>query len=177
MEVKNQTELGKQAKTFMNEGKLVPDSLIFGMIGKAMDKPDCKGVMFDGFPRSLEQAKELDKMLKLKKRKLASVLYLDVPDNLLVERGTGRRIHTASGRTYHLKYKPPKREGLDDITGEPLIHRDDDKEETIKNRLKVFHENNKAVLDHYDSQNITHKIKADQEIGRASCRERVSSPV
>lgn len=148
----------------MNAGKLVPNELIFGMISKTMEKPECKRIMFDGFPRTLEQAKKLDEMLNSKGKKLTAVIYLDVPDEELVKRGTARWIHSASGRTYNTIFSPPKVPGKDDVTGEPLIQRDDDKEATIKNRLKVFHENNSDVLSHYDAKKVLHKLKGDGKI-------------
>eukprot|EP00826_Nyctotherus_ovalis_P056357 TRINITY_DN758_c0_g1_i10.p1 TRINITY_DN758_c0_g1~~TRINITY_DN758_c0_g1_i10.p1 ORF type:complete len:165 (+),score=63.17 TRINITY_DN758_c0_g1_i10:380-874(+) len=148
----------------MNAGKLVPNELIFGMISKTMEKPECKRIMFDGFPRSLEQAQKLDEMLTTKGKKLTAVIYLDVPDEELVKRGTGRWIHQPSGRTYHLVFKPPKDAGKDDVTGEPLIQREDDKEATIRSRLKVFHDNNSAVLAYYDAKKALYKVKGDSKI-------------
>lgn len=148
----------------MNSGKLVPDDLILEIIGKTLAKPECSKVMFDGFPRSLDQAKKLDEMLKSKNQKLVAVLYLNVPDEILVERGVGRRIHQPSGRVYHVKFNPPKVEGKDDVTGEALIQRDDDKEETIKKRLDTFHTNNEPVIKHYEELKIVHNIKGDSKI-------------
>ena len=163
-QVKNKTELGLKAKEFMNAGKLVPNELVIDMISETVAKPECKRIMFDGFPRSLEQAQKLDEMLEGKERKLTAVIYLEVPDEDLVKRGTGRWLHQPSGRTYHLIFNPPKVEGRDDLTGEPLTQREDDKEATIRSRLKIFHENNSAMLDHYDKKKVLHKIKADGKI-------------
>jgi len=163
-QVKNGTELGLKAKEYMNAGKLVPNELVIDMISETVGKPECKRIMFDGFPRSLEQAQKLDEMLEGKGKKLTAVIYLEVPDEELVKRGTGRWIHQASGRTYHLIFNPPKAEGKDDVTGEPLIQREDDKEETIRNRLKIFHENNNAMLDHYDKKKVLHKVKGEGKI-------------
>jgi len=95
-----------------------------------------------------------------------SVIYLDVPDEELVERGTGRRVHPSSGRTYHMRFRPPKTEGRDDLTGEPLVHRDDDKEEVIKKRLLTFHENNGPMLQHYEKLNIVWKIKGNESMDK-----------
>ena len=103
-------------------------------------------------------------MLKEKGKQIVAVIYLDIPDGVLVERGTGRRIHPASGRSYHIKNKPPKVPDKDDITGEPLIQRDDDKEETIKKRLKTFHDNNEPIIKTYEDLKLVHKIKADEPI-------------
>lgn len=150
----------------MDEGKLVPDQLIFGMIDKTISKPGCGKIMFDGFPRTLEQAQELDEMLRKKGKKLVALIYLDVPDEHLIERGTGRRIHLPSGRSYHIKFNPPKVEGKDDATGEDLVQRDDDKEETIRKRLDTFHANNDKIIEHYEKQNVVFKIVANDEIGK-----------
>ncbi len=103
-------------------------------------------------------------MLKSKGQKLVSVIYLEVQDNALVERGTGRRIHVASGRSYHIRFKPPKVPDKDDVTGEPLVQRDDDKEETIRHRLTTFHKNNEPIIKYYDEQKIVHTIKGDAAI-------------
>jgi len=97
---------------------------------------------------------------------MAAVIYLEVPEEELLKRGTGRRIHPASGRSYHMMFKPPKNEGKDDVTGEPLIQRDDDKEETIKARLLSFHKNNKEIIDFYEEQKVVHKIQGNDAIGK-----------
>jgi len=175
------TDLGKQAKELMREGKLVPDDLIFEIIDKTISKPECNRIMFDGFPRTLEQAKQLDEMLKNKQKKLVALIYLNVPDSELIERGTGRRIHVSSRRSYHIKFKPPKVEGKDDITGEDLIQRDDDKEETIKKRLEIFHANNDKILDYYENQKLVFRIEANDDIDKVWTRveevlERVLTP-
>ena len=186
----------------MNEGNidenLVPDDFTSEIIGKAIDENKDKKIMFDGFPRNEEQAKKLDEMLAAKGKQILAVIYLEVPDERLVDRATGRRIHQASGRSYHITNKPPKEEGIDDVTGEPLIQREDDKEETVKKRLETFHANNKKILGYYEPKGILKKVNSDRDIneikaevigllksaiptkkqiGRASCRERVSSPV
>lgn len=163
-EVKNKTPIGLKAKEFMDSGKLVPEDVIFEIIGKTLAKPECQRVMFDGFPRTLDQAKKLGELLKQKNQKLVAVIYLDVPDSELVERGTGRRIHPASGRSYHIKVKPPKVPDKDDITGEPLIQRDDDKAEVIMKRLETFHANNGPIISYYEEQKIVHKIKGNEKI-------------
>ncbi len=163
-EIKNDTPLGKEAKGYMNLGKLVPDKLVFEIIENALKKPECRKVMFDGFPRNEEQAKKLDETLEKLGKKLAAVVYLDVKDQDLIERSTGRRIHQASGRTYHIKFKKPKVDGKDDVTGEPLIQRDDDKEEVIKKRLVTFHECTKAVLKHYEEKKLVYKIDGNRSI-------------
>jgi len=165
-EIKAETDLGKQAKGFTDEGKLVPDDLIFGMIDNAISKSECSRIMFDGFPRTLEQAKQLDDMLKKKQKRLVALIYLEVPDSELIERGTGRRIHLPSGRSYHIKFNPPNNEGKDNVTGEELVQRDDDKEETIKRRLETFHANNDQILDYYENQKLVFKIEANDTIDK-----------
>lgn len=157
-EVTGKTELGLKAKSYMDSGKLVPDALIFGMIEKVLAKPECKRAMFDGFPRNLEQAKTLDEMLRRKGKKLVGVIYLDVPDEAIVARATGRRVHPASGRTYHVLFNPPKVADRDDVTGEPLIQRSDDTEEVAKKRLVTFHENNEPVIRYYEGKQLLWRI-------------------
>eukprot|EP00826_Nyctotherus_ovalis_P051155 TRINITY_DN6379_c0_g6_i2.p1 TRINITY_DN6379_c0_g6~~TRINITY_DN6379_c0_g6_i2.p1 ORF type:complete len:184 (-),score=60.41 TRINITY_DN6379_c0_g6_i2:140-691(-) len=149
---------------YMDTGKLVPDELIFGMIDIAISKPGCGKIMFDGFPRTLEQAKRLDDMLRRRNKKLVALIYLNVPDSELLERGIGRRVHLPSGRSYHMRYKPPKVEGKDDVTGEELIQRDDDKEETIRKRLETFHANNEKILEHYKEQDVVFEVEANDKI-------------
>eukprot|EP00829_Urostomides_striatus_P017490 TRINITY_DN605_c0_g1_i1.p1 TRINITY_DN605_c0_g1~~TRINITY_DN605_c0_g1_i1.p1 ORF type:complete len:254 (+),score=96.46 TRINITY_DN605_c0_g1_i1:65-826(+) len=158
-EVKNKTPIGVKAKDIMNAGKLVPDEIIFEIIGKTLEKPECKRVMFDGFPRTLDQAHKLAEFLVAKNKKLVGVIYLKVEDEELLLRSCGRRFHPASGRTYHVKFNPPKVEGKDDITGEPLIQRDDDKEETMKTRIALFHKNNEPILKLYGDQNLLHTVE------------------
>ena len=132
--IKAETDLGKQAKTLMDEGKLVPDDLIIALVQERVSQPDCaKGFLLDGFPRTIPQADAL----KTAGIHIDYVLEFDVPDEIIVERMSGRRVHLASGRTYHVVYNPPKVEGKDDITGEDLVIRPDDKKETVLERLKV----------------------------------------
>ena len=131
------TELGKQAKDIMNRGDLVPDDLVVGLIKEKINKPECKyGFILDGFPRTLKQAEKLDELLASQNSKIDKIFKFNVPDELLTERITGRRIHKPSGRSYHIKFNPPKVEGVDDVTGEPLIQRPDDREDTLVNRLQ-----------------------------------------
>ena len=140
------TELGKQAKAFMDAGKLVTDEIIIGLVKERIAQDDCQnGFLLDGFPRTIAQADAL----KDNNIQIDAVIEIKVPDELIVQRLSGRRIHPASGRSYHIKYNPPKEEGKDDITGEPLIQRDDDKEETILARLKVYHEQTAPLVDYY----------------------------
>ena len=132
--VKAGTELGKKAKAVMDSGGLVPDDVIIGLVKERITQPDCKkGFLFDGFPRTIPQADAM----KDAGVAIDAVLDIDVPDQEIIKRMSGRRVHLASGRTYHITFNPPKVEGKDDVTGEPLIQRDDDKEETVRKRLEV----------------------------------------
>lgn len=140
------TELGIAAKKVMDAGGLVSDDIIIGLVKDRLTQDDCKnGYLFDGFPRTTRQADAM----KEAGVAIDYVLEIDVPDSAIVERMSGRRIHPASGRSYHVKFNPPKVEGKDDVTGEDLIQRDDDKEETVKKRLHVYHEQTEVLLNYY----------------------------
>ena len=144
--VKAGTPLGLAAKAVMDAGQLVSDDIIIGLVKERLAQPDCaKGYMFDGFPRTIPQADAL----KDSGVALDVVLEIDVPDEAIIERMSGRRAHLASGRTYHVKYNPPKLEGKDDVTGEPLVQRDDDKEEVVRKRLDVYHAQTKPLVQYY----------------------------
>lgn len=144
--VKAGTPLGLEAKKVMDSGALVSDDLIINLVKERLAQPDCtQGFLFDGFPRTLPQADAM----KAAGVKLDYVLEIDVPFEAIIERMSGRRSHTASGRTYHVKFNPPKVEGLDDVTGEPLIQRDDDREETVKKRLEVYSAQTRPLVDYY----------------------------
>ncbi len=146
--VKAGTPLGLEAKKVMDSGALVSDEIIIGLVKERIVQPDCaRGFLFDGFPRTIPQADAM----KSAGVKLDYVLEIDVPFDAIVERMGGRRSHTASGRTYHVKFNPPKVEGRDDITGDPLIQRDDDKEETVKKRLEVYAAQTRPLVDYYAS--------------------------
>ncbi len=144
--VKAGTPLGIEAKKVMDAGGLVSDDIIIGLVKDRLQQDDCKsGYMFDGFPRTIPQADAM----KDAGVPIDYVLEIDVPDSEIVERMSGRRVHVASGRTYHVKYNPPKVAGKDDVTGEDLIQRDDDREETVKKRLEVYHAQTKPLVDYY----------------------------
>ncbi len=144
--VKAGTPLGVEAKKVMDAGGLVGDDLIIGLVKERIAQSDCaKGFLFDGFPRTIPQADAM----KSAGVKLDLVLEIDVPDSAIIERMSGRRVHAPSGRTYHVKFNPPKQEGLDDATGEALIQRDDDKEETVKKRLEVYQSQTRPLVDYY----------------------------
>ena len=146
--VKAGTPLGIEAKKVMDSGGLVSDDIIIGLVKERITQADCaSGFLFDGFPRTIPQADAM----KAAGVKLDVVLEIDVPDSAIVERMSGRRAHVASGRTYHVKFNPPKVEGLDDVTGEPLIQRDDDKEETVVKRLSVYQAQTRPLVDYYSA--------------------------
>ncbi len=142
------TPLGLEAKKIIEAGKLVSDEICIGLVKDRIMQPDCeKGFLFDGFPRTIPQAEAM----KQAEIDVDYVIEIDVPDGEIVKRMSGRRVHLASGRTYHVLYNPPKTEGCDDITGEALIQRDDDREETVKKRLEVYHSQTKPLVDYYSN--------------------------
>ena len=144
--VKAGTELGKAAKKIMDEGGLVSDDIIMGMVKERIAEDDCKnGFLFDGFPRTLAQADALRDGGVF----VDAVVEIDVPDDEIIRRMSGRRVHLASGRTYHVVFNPPKEEGKDDVTGESLIQRDDDQEDTVRARLKVYHDQTEPLIAYY----------------------------
>ncbi|SCU73577.1 adenylate kinase [Cupriavidus necator] len=144
--VKAGTPLGVEAKKVMDAGGLVSDDIIIGLVKDRLKEDDCKnGYLFDGFPRTIPQAEAM----KEAGVAIDFVLEIDVPFDAIIERMSGRRVHVASGRTYHVKYNPPKTEGVDDETGEALIQRDDDKEETVKKRLDVYSQQTRPLVDYY----------------------------
>jgi len=146
--VQAKTELGLQAKDFMNQGKLVPDNLIIDLVKLRVNEEDCqKGFLLDGFPRTIPQAKAMIDA----KISIDFVIEVAVPDHEIIKRLTGRRIHLPSGRIYHIANNPPKKDGVDDITGEPLVLRDDDKESTIIQRLKTYHDQTEPLVNFYSN--------------------------
>ena len=155
--VKAGTPLGLAAKQVMDAGGLVSDDLIISLVKERIAQPDCaNGFLFDGFPRTIPQADAM----KAAGVKLDLVLEIDVPDAAIVERMSGRRVHLASGRTYHVHNNPPKVEGKDDVTGEPLIQRDDDREETVEKRLAVYHAQTEPLIHYYEQWAATGDAKA-----------------
>ena len=144
--VKAGTAMGLAAKKTMDGGSLVSDDIIIGLVKERLTQPDCaNGFLFDGFPRTLPQADAM----KAAGVKIDVVLEIDVPEEAIIERMSGRRVHLASGRTYHVKYNPPKVAGRDDATGEPLIQRDDDKEDTVRKRLQIYRDQTRPLIDYY----------------------------
>lgn len=158
------TDLGKQAKKIMDQGALVSDEIMVGMIKDQLEtNRSCKkGFILDGFPRTTPQAEKLDQMLSDRKQKLDHVIELQIPDELLISRITGRLIHPGSGRSYHKIFSPPKQPMKDDITGEPLVQRSDDNEEALRKRLVTYHKQTTAVTDYYKKHGIWSPIDATQ---------------
>ncbi|MBV9191433.1 MAG: adenylate kinase [Betaproteobacteria bacterium] len=155
--VKAGTPLGVAAKKVMDSGQLVSDDIIIGLVNERLKEPDCKnGYLFDGFPRTIPQAEAMKKAGVA----IDYVLEIDVPDESIIERMSGRRVHTASGRTYHVKFNPPKVEGKDDATGEPLVQRDDDREETVRNRLEVYRRQTSPLVGYYTRWGSSGEAKA-----------------
>ena len=154
--IKNRTKLGLQAKEVMDAGNLVSDELIIDLVKERINQADClNGFLFDGFPRTIPQSKALDS----ENIKIDFILELVVPDEVIVERMSGRRVHLDSGRTYHVKYNPPKNEGRDDETGEPLTMRDDDMPETVKDRLKVYWNQTEPLIKFYREKESQSRLK------------------
>ena len=155
--VKSGSELGVAAKKIMDEGGLVSDEIIMGMVKQRITEDDCsKGFLFDGFPRTIPQAEALQQAGV----DVDAVVEIDVPDAEIIKRMSGRRVHLSSGRTYHVTFNPPKVEGKDDVTGEDLIQRDDDQEETVRARLKVYHDQTEPLINFYSKWAETGKANA-----------------
>lgn len=163
--VREGTPLGIEAKKVMDAGGLVSDEIILGLIKERIAQDDCKnGFLLDGFPRTIAQAEGLAKMGV----ELDHVIEIAVDDEEIIKRMSGRRVHMASGRTYHVVFNPPKQEGLDDVTGEPLIQRDDDKEETVRKRLSVYHEQTKPLVGFYSAPDQNAKFASIAGVGSVS---------
>jgi adenylate kinase len=146
--IKAGSELGKKAKGYMDSGGLVPDEVIIGLVKERIQEADCqKGFLFDGFPRTIPQADAMKEAAV----SIDAVVDINVPDAEIIKRMSGRRVHLASGRTYHIAFNPPKEEGKDDVTGEALIQRDDDQEETVRNRIDVYHAQTEPLIGYYKS--------------------------
>ncbi len=155
--VKAGTELGLAAKKVMDAGGLVSDDIIIGLVKERIQQADCaNGFLFDGFPRTIPQAEAM----KAAGVKIDYVLEIDVPDSAIIQRMSGRRVHVASGRTYHVVFNPPKVAGKDDATGEDLIQREDDKEETVRKRLDIYHQQTRPLVDYYGNWSATGEAAA-----------------
>src|SRR2546423_5788676 len=157
--VKAGTPLGVAAKKVMDAGQLVSDEIIIGLVTERLKQADCRqGYLFDGFPRTIPQAEALKDVGCA----LDFVLEIDVPDDEIIARMSGRRVHPASGRSYHVKFNPPRQEGLDDVTGEPLVQRDDDREDTVRKRLEVYRQQTRPLVDYYGKWAASRDAKAPQ---------------
>ena len=163
--VKNNTVLGIEAKNYMEKGDLVPDQVILNMMENRLQKNDCaSGYILDGFPRTIPQAEGLTNLLNNIKQQLDIVILLNLDDEIIVKRMSGRRVHAESGRVYHVEYNPPKIENKDDVTGEDLIIRPDDQESTVRNRLKVYEKQTSPLIEYYNNLNILNSIEANGSI-------------
>ncbi|SDC51075.1 Adenylate kinase [Pelagirhabdus alkalitolerans] len=163
--IKEETELGQKAKSYMDQGELVPDEVTIGIVRERLSKPDCqKGFLLDGFPRTIAQAEALESLLDELESPLDYVLHVDVPQDKLVDRLTGRRICPECGATYHVMYNPPKVDGKCDHDGAELIQRDDDRAETVSKRLEVNVEQAQPLLDFYQDKGYLQAVDGDQDI-------------
>lgn len=160
--VKNQTPLGKRAKEYMDRGELVPDELIVQLIEETMPKDG--NVILDGFPRTVNQALALEEMLKGKGEKISKVLFFDVPDEVIIDRLSGRRVCSKCGAVYHVKYNPPKVEGICDLCGGSLVQRDDDREEVVKKRLEVYRKQTQPLIEFYQDRSIIYRLDAGKGV-------------
>jgi adenylate kinase len=163
--LKNQTELGKLAKSYMDKGELVPDDVTISMIRDRLSRPDCKaGAILDGFPRTPAQAKALEKMLADFNGKVDYVPFITASEDILVERASGRWTCRAQGHIYHQKYNPPQKAGICDIDGSKLYQRDDDKVETVTNRIKVYFQQTMPLVEYYRQKGVLREIDGAQPV-------------
>ena len=165
--IKSGTELGKKAKTYMDKGELVPDELVVDLIMSRFAEDDCKnGYVLDGFPRTIPQAEALDAALAKNDDHVDVAIDIEVPDENIIRRMGGRRACTNCGATYHVVYNPPKVEGVCDVCGQKLILRDDDKPETVKNRLNVYHTQTQPLIDYYKKKDILKTVDGTQDMNK-----------
>ena len=165
MNIKNNTELGQKAKGYMDAGQLVPDELVVDLVVDRIKAKDCmKGFILDGFPRTIPQAEALDYALNNQNEKIDYAINVDVPDENIIKRMSGRRACVGCGATYHLVYNPTKTEGVCDVCGEKLILRDDDKPETVQKRLAVYHEQTQPLIDYYNKKEVILTVDGTQDI-------------
>jgi len=163
--LKNETELGRKAKVYMDRGELVPDDLTIAMVMERLRRPDCAaGALLDGFPRTIAQAEALDKALAAQGARVNLVLYISVPDEVLIERVSGRRICRVCGETYHIKFNPPPKEGVCSKDGGELYQREDDQPETVRQRLKVYWEQTSPLIEYYRKKGLLVEVNGDQPI-------------
>ena len=163
--IKEGTELGKRAKEYMDKGELVPDDITIGMLLDRIHKSDCKnGFVLDGFPRTIPQAKSLSEALSKLNEKIDYAINIDVPDDSIITRMSGRRACLSCGSTYHIKYSAPKKENICDNCGSELVIRDDDKPGTVKKRLDVYHKQTQPLIDYYDNENILANVDGTKDM-------------
>ncbi|MDO5381131.1 MAG: adenylate kinase [Eubacteriales bacterium] len=163
--IKNNTELGQKAKTYMDKGELVPDELVVDLIMDRFKEADCaNGYVLDGFPRTIPQAEALDKALSANNESVDFAINVEVPDENIINRMSGRRACVGCGATYHIQFNPTKVEGICDACGEKLILRDDDKPETVKNRLSVYHDQTQPLIDYYSKKGILAEVDGTQSM-------------
>jgi adenylate kinase len=163
--LKNETELGLKAKTYMDQGELVPDDITIAMVLDRLSQTDCEsGALLDGFPRTITQAEALDRALAERGQKINLVLNISVPDEVLIQRVTGRRLCRTCGEPYHILFKKPKQEGICDLDGGELYQRDDDSEETARTRLSVYWNQTSPLIKYYQAQDVLKDINGDQSI-------------
>ena len=157
--IRKGTEIGEQAKSIIDKGELVSDEIVIGIVRERIFGKECeRGYMLDGFPRTIAQAEKLDQILSDHNQKIDVVIRLCVPDKILIRRIAGRRFHITSGRSYNLEFNPPKIEGKDDITGEKLVQREDDKEEIVESRLKTYYELTEPLVGYYNKHGMLKEI-------------------
>lgn len=165
--IKGGTELGMKAKTFMDQGMLVPDEITIGMLMDRINEADCAGgYVLDGFPRTIPQAESLTAALKERGEAIDYAVNVDVPDENIISRMSGRRACLNCGATYHVVFNPPKAEGVCDTCGNPLVLRDDDKPETVKNRLSVYHDQTQPLIDYYKAAGALREVDGTQDMGK-----------
>ena len=163
--IKNGTELGKEAKGYMDKGLLVPDELTVKLLLDRVAQDDCKnGYVLDGFPRTIPQAEVLDSELTKNGEKIDFAVNVDVPDENIIHRMGGRRACLKCGATYHVEYVLPKKEGICDVCGSELVLRDDDKPETVKNRLKIYHDQTQPLIEYYSKKKVLHSVDGTQDM-------------
>ena len=163
--IKNGTKLGMQAKAYMDAGNLVPDEITIGMLLDRIHQEDCeKGYVLDGFPRTIPQAERLTAALKERGESIDYAIDVDVPDENIIRRMSGRRACLSCGATYHIVYNAPKKEGVCDQCGEPLVLRDDDKPETVQNRLNVYHRQTQPLIDYYKKEGVLAQVDGTQDM-------------
>jgi len=173
--LKNETELGRRAKIYMDRGELVPDEITIGMVIDRLNRPDCAGgALLDGFPRTIAQAEALDEALAAQGHKIGMVPNIIVPDDLLVERVSGRRLCRTCGKSYNIHFNPPQQPGLCDLDGGELYQRDDDKPDTVRTRLKVYWEQTSPLVDYYRRKSVLIDIDGNQSIDAVSADLRIA---